>query len=342
MHIEGEAAFDAASPGQLIPKRSFDAAEQGMIRMDLLGYALNALPDEERASIESELARRPELRAEVLRLRRQQIAPLRLDHDIEPPEGLAERTCARARGMQMSQVDPSERSSSGSLRRWDVLVATSFVLLVGLLFWPAAFSARASADRLACADQLRQLGIAIASYRQIERGQLPSADVEGPLAHAGVVSLLLKAQGLLPEARLLICPTADQAIVYVPRLAEYLASPLAIQRSQQREMGGSYGYSLGYTDDEGDYCRWSELDDDVPIVSDRPPREGEDTTSGNSPNHFGAGQNVLFADGRVSWIEEPGIGGDQLFANSHGKIAAGVGPLDRCLGVSEAFPNIDP
>jgi prepilin-type processing-associated H-X9-DG protein len=183
------------------------------------------------------------------------------------------------------------------------------------------------------------VGVALRTYQDIERGALPGADPLGPLNHAGVFSLLLQAQGLLPEAKILICPSADSAIVLVPRLTEYLATPAGslLRELQRRDMGGSYGYSLGFEED-GVYHAPSQESSWTPIVSDRPPRESDREADGNSPNHGGAGQNVLFADGHVSWLGEARLGMDGLFENAAGTSAAGQGQGDAVIGVSEAVP----
>jgi len=59
-----------------------------------MGYLLNALDDHEARHVERELQRDPHLRAELAMLQRE-IAPLdHLSDSVEPPPGLARRTCA--------------------------------------------------------------------------------------------------------------------------------------------------------------------------------------------------------------------------------------------------------
>lgn len=49
----------------------------------------------------------------------------------------------------------------------------------------------------------------------------------------------------------------------------------------------------------------------------------------NSRNHEGDGQNVLYADGHVSWETSPtcGIGQDNVYTNKNGQVMAS--PVDR-------------
>lgn len=307
--------------------------------MDLVGYLFNAIPEEERQRIESELARRPELRAELEQLRRQILDPLQWDDDVEPPPGLADQTIAAIHDPVMSAVVRDSFAPNTPIRFFDVAVTCSMLLFGAFLILPAIASLRGDEARLICSDKLRQIGTALASYQVMERGELPAGDPAGPLNHAGVFSLLLQARDLLPEAKVLICPMADSAVVYVPRLTEYLAAPTGsvVQKLQRKEMGGSFGYSLGHQV-EGDHVGPSEAGEYAPLLSDRPPREGEDRKSKNSPNHGGWGQNVLFADGHVQWHGTPYLGRDELFANRNGTIGAGLDRTDTCIGVSEAVP----
>ena len=306
--------------------------------MDLVGYILDAVSDEERQLIEAELERRADLRAELEMIRRN-LLPLSLDDDIEPPPGLADRTIAAVHDPVLSAIHHDTFSAGSSIRLFDVAVACSVLLFGAFVLLPAIASLRGDEGRLVCANQLRQIGTALSSYQVMEQGELPTGDPAGPLNHAGVFALLLRARDLLPEAKVLICPMADSAVVYVPRLTEYLAVPAdsVMQQLQRKEMGGSYGYSLGHQVD-GEYAGPAEAGSRAPVLSDRPPREDETNPSGNSPNHGGWGQNVLFADGHVQWHDKPATGKDGLFTNSQGQVGAGLRRSDTCIGVSEAVP----
>ena len=71
-------------------------------------------------------------------------------------------------------------------------------------------------------------------------------------------------------------------------------------------------------------------------MSDRPPR---DQGLGNSPNHGGAGQNVLFQDGSVRFITNRSLNfDDDIFRNKAGKIEAGTDANDAVLGPSAVIP----
>lgn len=305
--------------------------------MDLVGYFLGSLSLHERQEIEARLARDAALRARLEDLRGR-MAPLAWDEDCAPPPGLAERTIAASRSIAAVRAN-EWAASEPPLRFFDLAVVAAVLMICAFLVLPAIASLRNEEMLVQCKNHLRQLSLGLAGYQVIEAGRLPAASPSGPLDHAGVFSLLLQARGLLPQARILTCPTADSAVVYVPRLAEYLAEPAesVVRAMHRREMGGSYGYSLG-RHIEGRHVDPGAAGGREPIASDRPPRPAERSRFVNSPNHGGQGENVLFADGHVEFLGSPYLGRDHLFLNNEGRAGAGLGLRDACIGVSEATP----
>jgi prepilin-type processing-associated H-X9-DG protein len=102
-----------------------------------------------------------------------------------------------------------------------------------------------------------------------------------------------------------------------------------------------YAYSLGYRGPDGtlhgpgDHAQASFSQ--TPIMADSPPAEG---VLSNSINHGGSGQNVLFADGHVTFLPKRTLGaGDDIFVNRDGQVAAGVDASDIVLGHSGARPR---
>lgn len=307
--------------------------------MDLLGYLSDSLSSDERERVVEALARDPDLRRELASLR-QRLSVLAHDEDFDPPPGLADRTIAAASDPLFTAARVSEwAASQPRLRMVEFCVVAAILLLAAVIVLPAIAIFRGEAGRVVCADNMRQLGVAIATYSALENGELPAADPNGPLNNAGVITLLLQARGLLPDANVLICPMADSSVVYIPQVTEYLAQPAdsLMRELHRRQMGGSYGYSLGHQ--QGDVLEGPISGEHSAIVSDRPARPDDARhSSGNSPNHGGMGQNVLYADGHVEFLGSPNVGDDHLFLNARGRVAAGANVHDVCIAVSEATP----
>ncbi len=104
-------------------------------------------------------------------------------------------------------------------------------------------------------------------------------------------------------------------------------------------MGGTYGYTLGYADEDGNYKAIRNRGRSTfPIVADAP---NLTLVTGQSANHRNRGQNVLFEDGRAAFLTTcrpcPGSH-DDLYYNDDGEVAAGKHPNDAVIGPSEASP----
>jgi hypothetical protein len=103
----------------------------------------------------------------------------------------------------------------------------------------------------------------------------------------------------------------------------------------------SYAYSLGHRDEDGNYYGPMIPDGqeaaDVPLMADSPPEDGG---PGNSDNHGGTGQWVLFADGHARFIKERTAGKlkDDIYRNKANLVAAGLDPCDIVLGPSASKP----
>jgi hypothetical protein len=72
----------------------------------------------------------------------------------------------------------------------------------------------------------------------------------------------------------------------------------------------------------------------VPLLADQPPHENFHTVRpGNSPNHGGRGQNVLYTDLHVGWHNSRRIGprDADLFLNARNQLAPGVDHEDNAL-----------
>jgi prepilin-type processing-associated H-X9-DG protein len=321
-----------------------------------IGYLLDALDERDKRQVETYLEQHPDAQ-EKLALLKQALEPLAADQaaPTAPPQ-LVERTLARIAEHictpqhqtenlpQAPAVSPASLSTPSSMwRRADVLVAACLLLaVVGVALVIQARMRGPSSEALLveCKNNLRQFYGALQTYRD-QHGKFPDIAQEGaPRDVAGIFVPILQDAGTLPATASIRCPG--------------IGSPLSCQLtlSSLREMNADdfgqsspclsmcYAYSLGYRDEAGVYHgpgdlpkgSWSQ----TPIMADRPPSEGME---GNSINHGGAGQNVLFADGHVQFLPQRMFGaGDDIFLNRNGQVKAGVDAGDIVLGYSAARP----
>jgi prepilin-type processing-associated H-X9-DG protein len=315
------------------------------MEQNYLGYLLNALDDDERDAVARHVRENPE-EERKLTLLRQAVEPLAADAEPpQPPADLVIRTLAlvaeaRCRELPRAPVEAVKMSpwSFRSWRRIDVLVAAGLLLAVGSVVFPLGSRLTHRARVLACQENLRQLHGALVGYSELHDGQFPYLDPEHPRKNfAGMYVAQLNEHGLLNNLSV-NCPANGQRPA--PQLlgADLVDLPDEQFEQTAKSLGGCYAYSLGYRDDNGRYVglRRGEDDGQLPIMADKPPPVG----LGNSPNHGGQGQNVLFVDGHILYTPSRSAGrlGDDIYVNKMNKVAAGVDRWDSVLGVSNARP----
>jgi prepilin-type processing-associated H-X9-DG protein len=170
-----------------------------------------------------------------------------------------------------AQTVPKRRSWSRFLV-WGVGIIVIGVMAISVLL-PSLCRAREPANRVKCANNLRQIGLAITDYARDNGGQYPPS-----------LAVLLPLEDLVPNV--LVCPsTNDQA-----SLATDTAGIVADLEAAETNAPGhkdclSYVY-VGrglntHTVSEAVVVAYESLD-----------------------NHGGDGTNVLFGDGRVEWIDK--------------------------------------
>jgi len=218
------------------------------VQQELLGYLLGALDQPEREELEARLAADPRLRRQLARVRKS-LRPLETDAwDVEPPPGLAARTAAwvaaqaaacpagaggprRPAGAEAGTgrtgaplAAPSAVLSWAPTIHWpDVAVAAGILVTATLLIFPAIERSRLQARKVACQNNLREVGRALDEYSQSHDGYFPVVPVQGRLAAAGIYAPTLLSQGYLREARSDLCPggpVADGAAPRIPTLVD--------------------------------------------------------------------------------------------------------------------------
>jgi prepilin-type processing-associated H-X9-DG protein len=175
------------------------------------------------------------------------------------------------------------------------------------------------------------------AYRD-QHGKLPEF-VGGPRNVAGMVAPVLKEAGVLPATFSVNCPGNGgfQPCSYTQGELQTLPVERFVQEAPK--LLTSYAYSLGYRDPDGAWHAVARPDDQgeamVPLMADTPPAGA---APGNSLNHGGRGQNVLYLDGHVRFLPQRKVAGDDLFLNRANRVAAGLDSSDAVLGYSASRP----
>jgi len=315
-------------------------------------YLFGLMEPAPRAEMDEALRRNPELRQQT-DLIRQAIAPL--GDDVEEEEfsaelhtatlaKVAEHLCAEHE-LPHAPATIADRHFGGE-RRWyqrvDVIVAACLALFAVGLAAPFLLRSQTAARVAECQDNLRQLYGALRTYRD-QHGHFPSVAERPPHIAAGMVVPLLREAGVLPAEASLRCPNAappGEPLEVVGAAQVQAMTPEEFE-NQAARLSPYYAYSLGFRDHAGRLLPPGETEE-VPqslnaLMSDAPPAFG---VIGNSRNHEGKGQNVLFSDGHVRFatIRTVGYRGDDIFLNRDRKVAAGLGAQDAVLGWSGAHP----
>ena len=315
---------------------------------DLVGYLWNSLEEDEQRRVSEQLAADPKLRDELAILR-ERLAPLEWDREPEPaPAGLAidtlalvaERVC---REPQLPKAPPVTRSA-GSERPWrrriDVAVAVSVALTSIAILLPTILAWHARYLRYECEHNLVTMWTGLKEFQTVHRKLPDPGSLPRPVA--GMVAPLLRDSRFLPQDAHLVCPATkvpDSVGLSVDEIENLPPEQFA---SVAPRLLPGYAYALGYRDADGKLHPVDEMlreiqAEQLPIIADAPAIV---PAVGNSPNHVGNGQNLLFMDGHAGFHTTRTMGDDQddIYLNRRNRTEAGVDALDRVLGSSATRP----
>jgi hypothetical protein len=310
---------------------------------DLLGYLLGALDEAEQEQVARYIAGHPEIQGELGKLERC-LLPLRcVDAPVEPPGGLARRTCLQVFAHGDRWVEPRREFaggdlSSGNWQIWDLTMLTAAISLLVMLVMPAVYHSRESARRLGCASNLRTLSVGMRSYSELHGGRLPSLPISGPASVAGSYALLLKQAQMLPYDHVVICPATQSNSFnrpfFIPSESELAAMDGEALLNAQRQLGGTYGYHIGELINGLLRGAIDDGREHFAILSDAPEHA---RGLGLVACHERNGRNVLCESGRVFYhlpIEALPCGMDDMFHNRSCRLAPGSDSEDQVIAES--------
>jgi prepilin-type processing-associated H-X9-DG protein len=320
----------------------------------LIRYLLGELDADERVALQAQLQANPELRQQLARLR--ECFAAHQDDELEangPPRGLAERTAERVTQCEdtstvLNSCHAAEFNAMGDppagILGWslaDLTVAGGVMIAVSMLLFPALRNSRDGTRSLDCQNNLRQIGLYGATYAQNHQGFFPKV---GPNEYAGIfVARLITSGTASPQdlAAYLVCPASPLA-EKIRSGAEppKLASADAIQAMSGVRLAHftataspTYAYRFGYRVGHKYHYLHDERQSRSPLFSDAP-MGGHNSMSHNHGQRI---VQVAFADGSVRALTSCTLpGGDEIFYNDLGQVAAGISSHDSVLAPGDA------
>jgi hypothetical protein len=304
----------------------------------MIDYVLGRLEGSDRDRLEEALRSDPEVSSQVERLGRAVSCLLDDGNDYEPPAGLTRRTLtlvASARSKPRTILDYVPKRVPF---RWaDVAVAASIFIAGLITLIPAVERSRERMNQAGCTFNLQQLGHSLAQYASMHP-YYPYPPDHLPDAHAGTFPAFLHDAGVLHDVSILDCPyngprTHRQGDL--PSFTELEQLRFTNPVAYRQILDWDYAFNVGYRHRSGSVGPLeSSLPLAVPVVADQPAHEDfRRILGGNSPNHAGRGQNVLFSDGSVRWLPGRRVSpsDDDLFLNNQRAPRPGLNERDSVL-----------
>lgn len=302
---------------------------------DLLDYQLGQMDETRRERFEQEVATDPPLaqRSALLALALHDL--LDDERGLDPPPGLAERTIARV-DQQRTQPRIFDFSPVRVPFRWADVAVAAGIFLAGLAtLLPAVHRSRSQMQQAACTFNLQKIGLALSNYANANH-TYPHTPPGYP---AGYFAVQLQDAKLLEDTSILTCPCRgdDVRIKSLPGCREFDAMMAASPLECQQLLGHEYAYHAGFRrpgGDVGPVPRELAVQAPLPLVADLPPMDDfRGVREGNSPDHGGGGQNVLFNDMSVRWLRSralPNLDPD-IYLNKDRQPAIGLDSSDVAL-----------
>jgi hypothetical protein len=316
-----------------------------MNAQDMLDLAFGQLDGAARSQAEAELTSDPTLSERFDRLGRAINQLLDDGQVIEAPPDLARRTLAyvaenRRRRRTLLDYVPVKVPF-----RWADVAVAAGILIAGLLtLAPAIHRSRDRMNQAACVFNLQRLGLGLAQYGHQNRSY-PYTHPDCPQATVGTFAALLHDSGLLDDLTVLDCPSngaCQHPHMALPDLKALCTLKATDPARYLALMCWDYAYHAGYRDRGGEaHSLATPCSSTVPLLADQPPHQTDPQRilPGNSPNHRGVGQNVLFSDLHVDWHNTRSLGPQDadMFLNDANQPGPGLDPQDAVL-LPSLFP----
>jgi len=190
----------------------------------------------------------------------------------------------------------------------ELLVVIAIIGILAGILLPVLSRARESARKTQCMSNVKQIGMGLIMYANENSETFPSSTASNP----AMASLNMLYDTYISDNKVFNCPS-DTTVTATTNagMSVYTSGGSQAFTSTQ----SSYGYDRSH----------SQADDaDVALLADRPPATPSATAS--TANHNGRGQNVVYVDGHVEFVNSPlagwyasdGTTRDNIYMNTAG------------------------
>lgn len=290
----------------------------------MLDYALRQLDSSAREQVDRELAEDPAAADAMDRLTRSIHLLLDDGETFDPPPQLASRTLAFvAEATRRRRTILDFVPVSVPFRPADLAVAAGIFIAGLITLLPAMQKSRERMEIAGCSYNLQQLGRALWQYGT-QHQHYPFAPEQHPGGPVGAYVAQLRDGGTLSDLEIntLHCPHVAKDKLSNPQDAANVKS-----------LG--YAYNVGYRLPSGTVAPIrADHTPNIALLADQPAHVNfQHILPGNSPNHGGRGQNVLYADLHIGWHNTRRLTpkDDDMFTNSKHELQPGLSPEDTSL-----------
>lgn len=305
----------------------------------MLDYALGQLDGPARLQFERELGSNPAAADRVERVTRAIHQLLDDDDAHAPPPGLARSTMSFVEANRNGRRSILDFVPMAVPFRWGDVAVAAGIFMAGLLtLIPPATRARERMAQAGCTYNLQQLGRALWQYGSLHR-HYPRAPEQAPDSDSGTYLVMLREDGLINDLGILDCPCNGRCQKHppVPDLKELLRLQRTNPRLYNETLHSDYAYNISVGRHSAGVERIEADHGIVPLLADQPDHEGfVCIRPGNSPNHGGHGQNVLYTDLHVGWHPTRRVNphDDDMYLNQQGELSPGDDESDAVLSPS--------
>ena len=169
----------------------------------------------------------------------------------------------------------------------ELLVVIAIIGILAGILLPVLSRARESARKTQCMSNVKQIGMGLIMYANENSETFPSSTASNP----AMASLNLLYDTYISDNKVFNC-TSDTTVTAATNAGMSVSTSGGTEAFTSTQC--SYGYDRAHTQAD---------DADVALAADRPPATPSATAS--TANHNSRGQNVVYVDGHVEFVNSP-------------------------------------